>query len=91
MSGAACRRVALPVVDGEEDGFEDEQPAGRPWPSTEALHAMFPSTLVGIMQEQNEALRIALAEQRQLLSELAMLQAGPSGCPPASTPSQLCV
>lgn len=91
MSGAACRRVALPVVDGEEDGFEDEQPAGRPWPSTEALHAMFPSTLVGIMQEQNEALRIALAEQRQLLSELATLQAGPSGCPPASTPSQLCV
>ena len=59
--------------------------------ATEALHAMVPSTLVGIMQEQNEALRIALAEQRQLLSELAMLQAGPSGCPPASTPSQLCV
>ena len=77
MGGAVCRHVALPVVDDKEGGFEDELPASAP--TTESLHALFPSTLVDMMQEQNEALRIALAEQRQLLSELAMLQAGLGG------------
>ena len=77
------QRVALPIVDrAGEDAFAGDQCA-----------SLYSSSLISTLQEQNETLRTALAEQRQLLSELAMLQGGSGGGAPAvATPSQqLCV